>query len=360
MFRHLCVGGLETTHMQPDLNLLTDRLPMIYGSSARLTKLCFDARFTRLLETAGLALAISPLAEAPKGSLYRVQVGTDTGLLEFAVNAPDHPALSIIAAPEADEGLRRLASHALFEPWLSQLDSWGIKGAQALSVDLLPIGAGHSHAGWCVARDAMGRETRFTALRWPDAAHEAMCQQLRRVAVRRRRYRQLALSGTVLLGVRGVALNTLRSLSPGDVLIAPWLGSPNGLSVSVRWGHCTGRTFTATGILQNTSLTIKGTTAMSELDESTEERTSDDPVDTLGELDIPVHFEIDTVAVPLADLEAIQPGYVIELAAPVDLAPIRLTAYGQTIGLAQLVAVGDRLGARITRMVTRDEHQPST
>jgi type III secretion protein Q len=98
---------------------------------------------------------------------------------------------------------------------------------------------------------------------------------------------------------------------------------------------------------------------MSDTLDSPDEGSSDEPIDTLRELDIPVRFEIETIAVPLAELEAIEPGYVIELATPVDSAAIRLTAYGQTIGHAQLVAVGDRLGARITRMVTRDEQQPS-
>lgn len=80
---------------------------------------------------------------------------------------------------------------------------------------------------------------------------------------------------------------------------------------------------------------------------------------SLSELDIPLRFELETLPVPLADLEAIRPGYVIELAAPVHAATIRLVAWGQTLGHAELVAVGDKLGARITRLVSRDEHQPT-
>ena len=75
------------------------------------------------------------------------------------------------------------------------------------------------------------------------------------------------------------------------------------------------------------------------------------PPDTLGDMDIAVHFELDTVAMPLCDLEAIGPGYVIELATPLSAACVRLVACGQVIGHAELVAVGEQLGARITRMV---------
>jgi type III secretion protein Q len=64
---------------------------------------------------------------------------------------------------------------------------------------------------------------------------------------------------------------------------------------------------------------------------------------------------VETVSVPLSDLESIQPGYVIELTAPLEGAAIRLVAFGQTIGYAELVTVGDKLGARIIKMVARDE-----
>jgi type III secretion protein Q len=348
--------------MQPDPSPqptpLIDRLPVIHGNGARLSRLCFDERFGGMLSAAGMPFAVGPLAKAPDGPLYRVQVGSDAGVLEFTVNAPDHPALQMIAAPAMDEGMRRLAAHAVLEPWLSQLESWGVTGAQALAVEPLPQPPANSHAGWCVARDANGREARLTITQWPDAAHHAVRQRLHGVAPRRRRHRHLALPGVVTLGVRDVALSTLRSLARGDVLIAPWLASPEGRTVAVRWGHRHGRGLEAAGHLHDTSLTIEGTTAMSDPNDSQAEGPGEDPIDTLGELDIPVRFEIETVAVPLADLEAIEPGYVIELGTPVEAAVIRLTAYGQTIGHAQLVAVGDRLGARITRMVTRDEHQP--
>jgi type III secretion protein Q len=343
----------------PQHTTLTDRLPVIHGDGARLSRLCFDERFGGMLEAAGAPLGVGPLSEAADGPLFRVQFASDAGVLEFVVHAPDHPAVQMTAAPALDERMRRLAAHALLEPWLGHLDSWGITGAQALTVEPLEPRPALGRAGWCVVRDAAGRQTQLTITQWPDAAHHAVRQRLHAIAVRRRRHRHLALRGAVTLGVRDVALSTLRSLERGDVLIAPWLASPGGQAVTVRWGHGRGRRLEAIGRLNDTHLTIEGKPAMSDPHDLQEESPTDDPIDTLGELDIPVHFEIETVAVPLADLEAIEPGYVIELTTPVDAAVIRLTAYGQTIGHAQLVAVGDRLGARITRMVTRDEHQPN-
>ena len=80
----------------------------------------------------------------------------------------------------------------------------------------------------------------------------------------------------------------------------------------------------------------------------------DTPVAAPADLAVPVRFEVDTVALPLAQLESRGHGYVIELAAPLASAPLRLVACGRVIGTAELVAVGDRLGARITHMDRRD------
>jgi len=77
---------------------------------------------------------------------------------------------------------------------------------------------------------------------------------------------------------------------------------------------------------------------------------ADHSADPLAGLDIPVRFEIETVPVSLADLESLRPGSVVELATPLAAASVRLVACGQVIGRADLVAVGDRLGARITMM----------
>jgi type III secretion protein Q len=81
----------------------------------------------------------------------------------------------------------------------------------------------------------------------------------------------------------------------------------------------------------------------------------DDPADPIriGELELPVQFEIDTVALPLAQLSTLGPGYVLELPVPVADAQLRLVAHGQTIGYGELVTVGEHLGIRIIRMAHR-------
>ncbi|WP_025597661.1 type III secretion system cytoplasmic ring protein SctQ [Burkholderia sp. WSM2230] len=74
----------------------------------------------------------------------------------------------------------------------------------------------------------------------------------------------------------------------------------------------------------------------------------------IGELDLPVQFEVDTVALPLSQLYALRPGYVLELPTPVAEAQLKLVTHGQTIGYGELVTVGDHLGIRILRMAHGD------
>ena len=92
-----------------------------------------------------------------------------------------------------------------------------------------------------------------------------------------------------------------------------------------------------------------GTGAEPDAQNNWQHDTEDAPLD-IGLLDLAVQFEIDSVALPLAQLAALRPGYVIELAAPVLDTPVRLVTHGQTVGYGEIVCVGEHLGVRITRM----------
>ena len=335
---------------------LSGLLPAVHSIGARLSALWFDARFGAFLRAAGIPVHIGPLAQAPDGPLYRLQLTSDAGPIELIVSAPDQPALSMTADLAMDDRLRRLAAHALLAPWLGPLARWGVGGVQALGVAPVERSPALAGAVWCVVRGADGRDTRLAATQWPAAVQLALQRHLRGATSPRLRHGALMVTGAATLGVRGVTLKTLRSLARGDVLVAPWLASADGLAVTVRFGVLRGRSLTARGCLSGHVLTIEEGPTMSDLNtDPLPDAALEEALESLGELDIPVHFEVETVAVPLADLESIEPGYVIELTTPVAAAAIRLVAYGQTIGHAELVAVGDRLGARITRMVARDE-----
>ncbi|MDP9650490.1 type III secretion system cytoplasmic ring protein SctQ [Paraburkholderia caledonica] len=214
----------------------------------------------------------------------------------------------------------------------------------------------------------------------------------------------LCVPGRIALGARRVSIRALQKLRPGDVLLRTFsratvlgLRGHGPLHLRAAWGTPGLRCMLATVALDGALLTLNDDPIMSEetlqvegdelpridygdppLDDVPHEAaiatgteaptkseteaeaeaqaeaeaapfTQTSPLD-IGELDLPVQFEIDTLALPLSQVAALRRGYVIELDTPVTDARIKLVAHGQTIGHGELVSVGEHLGIRITGM----------
>ncbi|RZF23808.1 YscQ/HrcQ family type III secretion apparatus protein [Paraburkholderia sp. UYCP14C] len=189
--------------------------------------------------------------------------------------------------------------------------------------------------------------------------------------------------GRLILGSRRLPVDTLRALQPGDVLLRslqPRSGAGHIVeacathaaqgaaaesqaaplaSTTVAWGSPGLMRIHAPVNIEGRRLSLTKEPIMT--DELDPVRPDDllapdqqsNPID-IGELDLPVQFEVDTVALPLSQLYALRPGYVIELPTPVNEAQIKLVTHGQTIGYGELVTVGDHLGIRILRMAHGD------
>ncbi len=67
-------------------------------------------------------------------------------------------------------------------------------------------------------------------------------------------------------------------------------------------------------------------------------------------LRVDVDLELATLSLPLAALEALAVGQVFDTAQPVAGANVGLWCHGQRLGVGQLVAVGDRIGVRVTAL----------
>jgi type III secretion protein Q len=369
---------------------LADRLHHISEASARCSRLVFDQRFLAAANPATAALQLSSVqvaAYALPGALYLVSLGCDAGSVELLVHAPHQPAWAMAVATDSDARLRELAAVALLGPLVDGLRGCGLTGARANGIDsfvptptqpvttrnpMTPMTPGnhgdHGKPGHvrpaCALRLSDDRLITFTAQVLPPAVFQQLLPSLRRSRGSRRLRGSLLASGKLRLATRVLSLPLLQSLAVGDVLLLPCAAKPtDGWHARLGWGAASARQLWLSCRLAEQTITIEGEAVMSDdcddNEHGTEGGLADPVLDSLGELDIPVRFELETVAVPLADLEAIQPGYVIELSTPLDAALLRLVAYGQIIGHAELVVVGDRLGARITRLVTRDERQPA-
>jgi flagellar motor switch/type III secretory pathway protein FliN len=96
--------------------------------------------------------------------------------------------------------------------------------------------------------------------------------------------------------------------------------------------------------------TIERTNAMTDQDDPSQELVTD-----LRELGVVVDFDLGRMSIPLAQVEAWQPGAVVPLDPPALNAGVEVTirANGQIIGIGDLVRIDDRVGVRVTRLMSK-------
>ena len=158
---------------------------------------------------------------------------------------------------------------------------------------------------------------------------------------------------TLRIATRSWTAFLLNSLEIGDVLLISEAVSVNALQGILFCGSIAGRHWTC-------AVRVNGEKIIMASQIETEDgnvNADPDPSATaiasnVAELEVPVHFEVDSAALSLAQLASLQVGYVINLSLPVEQAEIRLVACGQLIGRGKLVVIGDCLGVQISHIVT--------
>ncbi|KVW32011.1 type III secretion system cytoplasmic ring protein SctQ [Burkholderia ubonensis] len=356
----------------------------------------FDAALARIVADARLA---AWLARFPALSGWRA--ATDErprferpGVLDLrwngatariAIDLAAFPALDVVAAPaldargDASVSLRTALASALLAPLVAAFAAAGLDGVTIGGLRAAPPAA--LDATRCVLSFALDGAPLHCALLdaqtpWLDAlAARVRCERLPDATGQLARVR---LPGRVRLGSRRLPLAVLRSLRPGDVLLdlAPAaLGTARAGPLHAWWGARRATQWHATVLIEGTTMTmIETPDTADDLDEpivagglpadSPTDSRADPPDDDapgaapepadLGDVDLPVHVEIDTLSLSIAELAALRPGYVLELPLAARDVPVRLVAYGQAIGGGRLVAVGAHLGVRIDRMAGDD------
>ena len=325
-------------------------------AAAAASRLLHDRRLAPLWRQLALndELTLHPVAAPGRMRLFTLALECDAGRFSVAVASADDAALTIAAGADLAEPLRSLAAMALFGELRQRLGELALPGVQAVSVRTLAL-QDSPMAGWCALRLG-GRElARLAVQKLPREVHDRLGVAARPVACDRAWRAPLRLPAYVTIAWRGLSVGLLRSLTTGDVLLLP-LSGLDGSAGRLRLGTLDGMALVAPGAIEGDTFRISGAPCMTEDDPNLalDAGTGDEP-DSLGELELPVRFELETVSVSLGDLESIQPGYVIELAMPVAQASLRLVSCGHVIGHADLVSVSGRLGARITKLVARDD-----
>ncbi|HEY9024350.1 MAG TPA: type III secretion system cytoplasmic ring protein SctQ [Burkholderiaceae bacterium] len=71
-------------------------------------------------------------------------------------------------------------------------------------------------------------------------------------------------------------------------------------------------------------------------------------LDRLDALEVSLRFEVGELELSLGELRNVRPGHVFELGQPLNRSPVRILAHGNLLGTGTLVAVGERLGVRVS------------
>jgi len=346
---------------------LDGHLPRYSPALAQLCRAFGDARADHPGVTYGLRLA--SIAPVTFERAIMLQLECVHGSLTIVANADDYPALQTIAL---DTEPKRAA--ALANMWLSEIlarfrtDTAGTPSVQSISLSAQP-----SRVSGLVVRfaiDGSDKTCVITDLPQALAADYERAWTRRQIALPSGTLDDIVVPGVVRLRSRLCSFALLGSLRRHDILLGWQPAAPFGADLplehaTLRFGAARGRQLYAKVRIDAQAVTLE--TPVNSLNDaqsddfSTHATASTEPdsesLIDVGALDLPVHIEVLTVNLSLAQLNSLQAGYVLELPLPLTDAPARLVAYGQTLAIGKLVAVGENLGVQIHRMAASDERQ---
>jgi type III secretion protein Q len=362
---HIQTDIPPTARSEPAADVATldaARLPVLDAPLARQHRVAVDERLRALLAQAFGLARWSVAASNPIDPQQTATVALRWGARQaaFALDLAQHPALASVAASDetAAPQLRARICTLLLQPLTAAFAKLGLDGVEVVSVERTSAPRKRE----CCAISFLLDTQRFDAVLehidagWLDALERLVAQQCLPLA---KHVSEIAVPGRLLIGERNLNIATLESLRPGDVVLR---AVPAALAALLRnaapsarmplaWGRFGTRQLSAIANVSHQSLTLEEDPTMSHDQQFNAALTDsiDVPVD-VGQLDLPLKLEIDTVSLPVAQLSALRAGYVLELPTALADARIRLVTYGQTIGFGELVSVGDHFGVRLVQL----------
>jgi type III secretion protein Q len=322
------------------------RLPTLLPSAARAARVGFDRRFQAWLSHMAGLQGAQVLPERPPTELLSLDLRCAHGSADVALDPAQWPALQM-AVNLSDAGFARDVTDALVAPLVRHLAPL-LPGLKVHAVRRYPSPAVTACTLPCV-RIEQG-EVSLVRLDSALAAHlgallrDSVPPDLGRLS-------SLRVPMCMTLFERPVRQSRLRSLAPGDVVLCG-AARRNGPRWRVTLKFGLGITMQAQADLDIDQSQAHLAAPPGLVDEGAVPGVADLPSApaSLEDLQLPVAFEIDSARVSLAELASLGEGSVIELDTAVLEASVRLVCHGQTLGVGQLVAIGDQLGVRIVRM----------
>jgi len=352
-------------------SVLDGRLPSYAPALAQLCRALGDARANH--PAVELGLSLHGIAPVRFERTITLQLECMHGPLGVVVDADDYPALQTIAL---DTEPKRAA--ALANMWLADIlalfrtEAGGTPTVKSISLSAQNKGA-DGICGLNLRFTVSGSDRICVVTDMPDA----LAADYERVWVDRRRgftprmpstLDDIVVPGVVRLRSRLCSPDLLSSLRRNDILLgwqpaAPFCAGRPLEHATLRFGAARGRQLSAGVCIDAQAITLE--TPVTSLNDAQSDDFSphasaslqpdSEPLIDVATMDLPVHIELLTVNLSVAQLGALQSGYVLELPLPLMDAPARLVAYGQTLAVGKLVAVGENLGVQIHRMAASDE-----
>jgi len=318
-------------------------LPSVLPSVARAARIGFDRRFAPWVASLWpVAASVGPAR--PRTDRLSVDLVCAHGSADIAVDPEQWPALQM-AADLGDAALARSVVEALLSP-LAQAAGRALPGIQVRSVRRY---AAEVVTG--IAPTVAMTEGAVSLVRVDTSLAEHLGAQLRGAAATDLRpLERLSLPARLQWFERPISCARLQAIAAGDIVL---FGAAR--RAAERWRA---KLLFGLGVTMQADAEID--LASSHAHIASRPRLADEAalavtspgidIADLADMQVPVSFEVDSARVTLAELAALGPGSVIELATPLAEATVRLLCQGQIVGVGQLVAVGDQLGVRIERM----------
>jgi type III secretion protein Q len=155
-----------------------------------------------------------------------------------------------------------------------------------------------------------------------------------------------------LIGSTPLRLREIDSIQPGDIVgIERWSSSGTAIVVSAAFGDPAGPHLSA--LAEGARITVQHwrNGAMDSDPPSNPAAAADSgnlPLERLDALEVTLRFEVGELSLSLGELKSIRAGHVFDLGQPLNRSPVRILAHGNVLGSGYLVAVGDRLGVRVS------------
>lgn len=328
----------------PKADRLAERLPRLSPGQAALLRITQDARFAAWLR-ATLAHASLGVAMRQPAPVWALTIDTDTGRFRLGLDPSDSPALQL-ALTQQPQDLACAIVTQLLDDWAQALaPALGPLRVVGIEPEALPDPPWPGRLP-CIQGGGMP----VALLEAEPAVLDRLSGLLAPVGADLSPLAAWPLRPVLRLFTRSLPLSVLRSLQPGDAVLADASGP------LLRCGI--GRVLQARLFIDLQEFTVHLAEAPILADDPAPPLPGDGVhgleappvVGSLETLELPVAFELDTARVSLAELASMQPGYAVELAVPLAQAQVRLVCQGRTLGSGQLIAIGDQLGVRITRI----------